>query len=153
MSYVHPTIAERTKIETYFELGFSIRKIAKILDRNPSTIINRNSNYSSENTQEKYQSNKSNCGAKTKLTSKLKDKFQEKLSFKSIYRWIYQGLLSLPLTVLWQKGTRQKPRKIRGNLILELLYLRDLKKLEKEVLLVIGNLIRLFLVIDKPKNA
>ncbi len=40
---------------------------------------------------------------------------QGKLSFKTIYRWIYDGLLEVPLTVLRQKGTRQKPREKRGR--------------------------------------
>ena len=38
MSYVHLTTSERVKIETYLELGFSMRKIAKHLGRQPSTI-------------------------------------------------------------------------------------------------------------------
>lgn len=41
--------------------------------------------------------------------------YQGKLSFKSIYRWIYNGLLEVPLTVLRQKGKRQKPRETRGR--------------------------------------
>ncbi len=34
MSYVHLTISERVKIETYLELGFSVRKIAGRLSVN-----------------------------------------------------------------------------------------------------------------------
>ncbi|WP_394679063.1 helix-turn-helix domain-containing protein [uncultured Exiguobacterium sp.] len=38
MSYVHLTISERVKIEAYLEIGFSMRKIAQYLGRQPSTI-------------------------------------------------------------------------------------------------------------------
>ena len=136
MSYTHLTISERSKIETYLELGYSIRQIADRLKRNPSTIsreLRRHTNYSSEEAQTRYQINKSNCGAKSKLTSELKEVvqkkldetwspeqivgrlYQGKLSFKSIYRWIYNGLLEVPVSVLRQKGKRQKPRETRGR--------------------------------------
>ncbi|MEB2282977.1 helix-turn-helix domain-containing protein, partial [Lysinibacillus xylanilyticus] len=36
MSYTHLTISEGVKIETYLELDYSIRKIAKLLNRQPS---------------------------------------------------------------------------------------------------------------------
>lgn len=39
MSYVHLTILERVKIETYLNLGFSIRKIEGRLGRQPSKIL------------------------------------------------------------------------------------------------------------------
>ncbi|WP_062468887.1 IS30 family transposase, partial [Jeotgalibaca dankookensis] len=72
-------------------------------------------------------------GAKSKLTSEIKEKVQEKLtltwspeqivgrlfqgkiSFKTIYRWLYYGLLQVPLSVLRQKGKRQKPKETRGR--------------------------------------
>ena len=38
MSYNHLAISERSKIETYIELGYSIRQIANRLKRSPSTI-------------------------------------------------------------------------------------------------------------------
>lgn len=136
MSYTHLTITERSKIETYLELGYSIRKIAGFLKRSPSTIsreLNRHEHYSPEKAQNLYQANKSKCGAKSKFTTELKEAVQEKLgktwspeqivgrlypgklSFKSIYRWIYQGLLEVPVTVLRQKGKRQKPCETRGR--------------------------------------
>ncbi|RKQ12324.1 IS30 family transposase [Ureibacillus endophyticus] len=136
MSYTHLTISERSKIETYLELGYSIRQIAKFIKRSPSTIsreLRRHTNCSPEEAQTRYQVNKSKCGAKSKLTHELKEAVQEKLgetwspeqivgrlyqgklSFKSIYRWIYNGLLEVPLTVLRQKGKRQKPRETRGR--------------------------------------
>ena len=136
MSYTHLTITERLKIETYMELGYSIRQIAGFLKRSPSTILrelSRHANYSPEKAQNRYQTNKSKCGAKSKLTTELKEAVQEKLgetwspeqiigrlyqgklSFKSIYRWIYNGLLEVPVTVLRQKGKRQKPRETSGR--------------------------------------
>lgn len=136
MSYTHLTISERSKIETYIELGYSIRQIAERINRNPSTIsreLRRHVNCSPEEAQARYQTKKSNCGAKLKLTPALKEAVQEKLketwspeqiigrlyqgklSFKSIYRWIYNGLLEMPITVLRQKGKRQKPRETRGR--------------------------------------
>nr|WP_235609849.1 MULTISPECIES: helix-turn-helix domain-containing protein [unclassified Exiguobacterium] len=39
MSYVHLTTSARVNIETYLELGFSIRKIANLLECHPSTIL------------------------------------------------------------------------------------------------------------------
>lgn len=136
MSYTHLTISERSKIETYLEFGYSIRQIAKFIKRSPSRIsreLRRHTNCSPEEAQTRYQVNKSKCGAKSKLTHELKEAVQEKLgetwspeqivgrlyqgklSFKSIYRWIYNGLLEVPLTVLRQKGKRQKPRETRGR--------------------------------------
>lgn len=136
MSYTHLTISERSKIETYVELGYSIRAIAKRMHRSPSTIsreLRRHPNCTVEEAQTRYQFNKSKCGAKLKLTTEIKDAVQEKLgetwspeqivgrlyqgklSFKSIYRWIYSGLLEVPITVPRQKGKRQKPRETRGR--------------------------------------
>lgn len=136
MSYTHLTISERSKIETYLELGYSLREIAARLKRSPSTIsreLRRHANCTIEEAQTRYHTNKSNCGAKSKLTPELKEAVQEKLgetwspeqivgrlyqgklSFKSIYRWIYNGLLEVPVTVLRQKGKRQKPRETRGR--------------------------------------
>lgn len=136
MSYTHLTISERSKIETYVELGYSIRAIAKRMHRSPSTIsreLRRHPNCTVEEAQTRYQFNKSKCGAKRKLTDDLKKAVQEKLgktwspeqivgrlyagklSFKSIYRWIYEGLLEIPLTMLQQKGKRRKLRETRGR--------------------------------------
>ena len=136
MSYTHFTIAERSKIETLLDLGFSIRRIAQTLGRAPSSVsreLNRNPNYRCDQAQTRYEKKKANCGAKSKLTPEDKNKIQEKLdltwspeqiagrlfqgklSFKTIYRWIYSGLLQVPLSVLRQKGKRQKPKETRGR--------------------------------------
>ncbi|MER1987255.1 MAG: helix-turn-helix domain-containing protein [Solibacillus sp.] len=75
MSYTQLTISERSKIETYLELGYSIRAIAKPIHRSPSTIsreLRRHQNCTIEEAQTRYQANKSNRGAKLKLTVELK---------------------------------------------------------------------------------
>lgn len=136
MSYVHFTITERSKIEVLLNLGFSIRKIAQKLDRAPSSVsreLKRNPDYQCETAQKRYEQAKTKCGAKTKLNSKTKKVIQEKLnktwspeqivgrlfqgtlSFKTIYRWIYSGILDVPVSVLRQKGKRQKPKEMRGK--------------------------------------
>ena len=51
MCYTHLTTTERVKIETYQELGMSIRSIARRLGRQPSTVsreIRRNPDYVAE---------------------------------------------------------------------------------------------------------
>lgn len=68
MSYTPLTTRERVKIETYLELGMSIRSIARRLGRQPSTVsreIRRNPGYESGRAQERYMKMKANCGAKT----------------------------------------------------------------------------------------
>ncbi|SIN98562.1 transposase, IS30 family [Carnobacterium alterfunditum] len=138
MSYTHFTITERSKIEVYLELKMSIRTIAKKLNRSPSSVsreCQRNPNYQAEKAQTSYNQRKAACGAHSKLTASLKIVIQEKLdqtwsleqisgrllqgslTFKTIYRWIYAGLLDVPLTVLRQKGKRQKPKETRGRFV------------------------------------
>jgi len=41
--------------------------------------------------------------------------FDGKIAFSTIYRWIYSGLIDVPVTVLRQKGKRQKPIETRGR--------------------------------------
>jgi len=136
MSYTHLTTAERVKIETYLELGMSVRSIARRLGRQPSTVsreIRRNPGYTAERAQERYANAKRNCGAKTKLDDMMRQTIIEKLratwspeqivgrlfdgkiAFSTIYRWIYSGLIDVPVTVLRQKGKRQKPIETRGR--------------------------------------
>lgn len=70
MSYPHLTTTERVKIETYLELGMSIRSIARRIGRQPSTVsreIRRNPGYESGRAQRRFEKAKTNCGAKTKL--------------------------------------------------------------------------------------
>ena len=136
MSYIHLTTAERVKIETYLELGMSIRSIARRLGRQPSTVsreIRRNPGYESGRAQERYVKMKANCGAKTKLDEATRQTVIEKLratwspeqivgrlfdgriAFSTIYRWIYSGQIDVPATVLRQKGKRRKPVETRGR--------------------------------------
>lgn len=136
MSYTHFTIIERSKIEVYLELKYSIREIGRKLGRHPSSIsreLKRNPGYQAELAQENYKQMKTNCGAHIKLSPGLKSVLHEKLnhtwspeqivgrlfpdslSFKTIYRWLYAGLLELPLAVLRQKGKRQQPKETRGR--------------------------------------
>ncbi|WP_425603933.1 helix-turn-helix domain-containing protein [Exiguobacterium antarcticum] len=71
MSYVHLTTSERVKIETYLELGFSVRKIAGRLGRQPSTIsreLRRNPHYAASHANQRYVERKKKCGARAKFT-------------------------------------------------------------------------------------
>ncbi|WP_214755164.1 IS30 family transposase [Exiguobacterium sp. s16] len=136
MSYTHLTTTERVKIETYLELGMSIRSIARRLGRHPSTVsreVKRNPGYESGRAQQRYVKKKANCGAKTKLDEATRRTITEKLwatwspeqivgrlfdgeiAFSTIYRWIYSGLIDVPTSVLRQKGKRQKPVETRGR--------------------------------------
>ncbi|WP_270811141.1 IS30 family transposase [Exiguobacterium sp. CinTr1] len=137
MSYIHLTTTERVKIETYLELGMSIRSIARRLGRQPSTVsreIRRDPDYVAERVQKRYEKARTNCGAKTKLEDTMRRTIVEKLratwspeqivgrlytgkiAFSTIYRWIYAGRIDVPVTVLRQKGKRQKPTETRGRI-------------------------------------
>ena len=78
MNYTHLNMEERTVISQLHVSGFSIREIARQIDRNPSTIsreLKRNScktgmhhcisRYNPATAQRKYLSNKRNCGRRT----------------------------------------------------------------------------------------
>ncbi|MBR2078267.1 MAG: helix-turn-helix domain-containing protein [Exiguobacterium sp.] len=81
MSYTPLTPTERVKIETYLELGMSIRSIARRLGQ-PSTVsreIRRNPDYMAERAQKRYEKAKTNCGAKTKLDDTMRRTIVEKL--------------------------------------------------------------------------
>ncbi len=105
MSYVHLTTSERVKIETYLELGFSIRKIAGRLGRQPSTIsreLKRNPHYDSSHADKHYVERKKKCGARTKFTIE-----KEFASSKSYER---PGPLNrLPDDYSKTKGSRSRP--------------------------------------------
>lgn len=139
MSYTHFTITERSKIEVYLELGYSIRQIGRKLGGHSSSVsreLKRNPDYQAERAQENYKQRKANCGAYIKLTPSLKSVLQEKLnhtwsleqivgslfpyslSFKTIYRWLVYRLVGTAIgsLVLRQKGKSQPPKEIRGRL-------------------------------------
>ena len=74
--YTHLSIEERERSRSLFESGSSIRAIARILGRSPSTIsreFKRNSyangSYAAHHAQKKYTKRKSNCGMKPILES------------------------------------------------------------------------------------
>ena len=75
MNYRHITINERCCIANFLELGWSIRKIAKHLNRNASTIsreIRRNyfnRRYLAHVANETYLNNRMNCGSKGKSSN------------------------------------------------------------------------------------
>ena len=80
MSYLHFTLKERIKIEIFYEMGYSNRKIAGILGRSHTSVsreIKRNvdlkSKYKAENAHKNYQINKSKCGRKGKFTKELSE--------------------------------------------------------------------------------
>ena len=101
MNYKHLTINERVVISQLKSSGYSIRKIAKFLDRSPSTIsreLKRNSIqkgkkkpkafYSAAIAQDKYIAHKSKCGRKCidkeSLVSYLKEKIEDHWSPEQI---------------------------------------------------------------------
>ena len=119
--YTHLTIDEREQLFLLHYQGNSIRMIAKVLKRNPSTIsreLARNTekeSYSPSIAQSKYTKRKSNCGRKlllenTQLKTLIKklflneqwspeqiaarlklEKSTHTISFNTIYRAIYRG--------------------------------------------------------------
>ena len=140
MSYLHLTIYERSSIETLRKENYSMRAIAKHLNRSVSTIsreIKRHmteEGYSAPTAQTQYKANKRRCGRPLTLTKTLSKFIQHYLklhwspeqivgrllsnqvSFKSIYRWINSNLLKVNmLPYLRQKGKRQCPKETRGR--------------------------------------
>ena len=75
MNYKHITTNERCCIANFLSLGLSLRKIAKHLNRNISTIsreVKRNSTngkYLAHIACENYAKNRKNCGAKGKSSN------------------------------------------------------------------------------------
>lgn len=140
MSYIHLTITERARIEVLKNENYSLRDIARILNRSVSTISREvrrnkiNDNYNAESAQSNYKSKRNHCGRRIKLNSDLREKiiyylkqhwspeqiagrlFLGELSFKTIYRWINSKLLNFNvLTYLRQKGKRQRSKETRGK--------------------------------------
>ncbi|CAM3122528.1 helix-turn-helix domain-containing protein [Staphylococcus argensis] len=77
MSYLHLTIYERSRIETLRKENYSIKAIAKHLNRSVSTIsreIKRNmmeEGYSAPTAQTQYKANKRRCDRPLKLNETL----------------------------------------------------------------------------------
>jgi len=142
MNYKHLTIEERCCIRKFYNEGKSLREIAKLIDRNVSTIsreIMRNKSlmnckaaYYPFTAQRKYGFRRSFCHRGMFGNEALIEYIEEKLnstwspeqiantecdlklpSFKTIYRWIYAGyLVKGNVKVLRKKG---KTRKRLGN--------------------------------------
>ena len=83
MNYKHITTNERCCIANFLSLGLSLRKIAKHLNRNVSTIsreVKRNSTngkYLAHIACENYAKNRKNCGAKGKSSNPTLIKYIE----------------------------------------------------------------------------
>lgn len=132
MSYHHFTTYERGKLEELLLLGYSIRQIARRLERHHSSIareISRNSpesGYSPEQAQHNYELRRQQAKPKGKITTQLIELISEKLlatwspeqiantimlgkvSFKTIYTWLYAGLLpKVDSSNLRHKGKRK----------------------------------------------
>lgn len=139
MSYNHFTTFERSRIEVLRKSGKTTREIGEELSRHHSSIareLKRNSLdiYIAEEAHDSYQYRRKDCKPKGKISTKLVSEIENaleltwspeqiastilkgKVSFKTIYRWLYLGLISKgDLTLLRQKGKRQKPRETRGR--------------------------------------
>ncbi|MGT2937742.1 IS30 family transposase [Streptococcus caprae] len=140
MSYLHLTITERIKIETYLELGLKPCQIANKLGVHKSTISRElrrcQTSYSADLAQKQYDQMAKQKGRKSCLTPELKEEIKKGLNaswspeqicgryrlehqpmvaFKTIYNWLYAGLIQLDLSVLRRKGKSRQPRETRGK--------------------------------------
>ncbi|PTE68238.1 IS30 family transposase [Staphylococcus devriesei] len=140
MSYNHLTLTERARIEVLLQENYSLRSIARKLNRAVSTIsrkVNRNhsnQSYQAESAQKNYERKRHHCGRPSLFTSELGSiikyylkchwspeqivgrLFQNQISFKTIYRWINLNILDFEITsYLRQKGKRQRPKETRGK--------------------------------------
>lgn len=138
MSYYHLTTFERGKLESYHKLGWSTRKIGKALDRHHSTIARElernqvNQSYDAEEGQTLYTQRRKACKPHGKWSEEIEQHLTSRLtltwspeqiagreglvSFKTIYRWLNTGKLAKgDLTLLRQKGKRQRPQETRGR--------------------------------------
>lgn len=134
MNYTHLTINERACLRVYYLQGKSYREIAKLLDRNVSTIsreIRRNYHrmyvnytYYPDSAQNKYERRRRYCHrgmfGNKEVVKYIEDKLaltwspeqianypcELKLpSFKTIYRWLYEGYIPKGnLKLLRRKG-------------------------------------------------
>lgn len=140
MSYKHITINERCCIVEYLNLGWSLSKIAKELNRNKWSISreikrnNLNGRYKAHVAQDKYENRRVKCKPHGKIANvSLVNYVQEKLnnhwspeqisgrlklefnkqiiSFSTIYSWLYKGILEhCSVDLLRRKGKLLKPR-------------------------------------------
>lgn len=142
MSYTHLTMFERSQLEIYRGLGWSLRQIGRAIHRHPSTIgreIQRNQTqdqaaYCSQTSHLSYRQRRLACRLRGKWKPEIQEMIEAKLqltwspeqivgrlfsgrlSTKTIYNWLYHGFLEkVTLQVLRQKGKRQLPKETRGR--------------------------------------
>ena len=145
MSYKHITINKRCCIVEYLNLGWSLSKIAKELNRNKSSISreikrnNLNGIYKSHIAQDKYENRRVKCKPHGKIANtSLVNYVQEKLnnhwspeqisghirlefnkqiiSFSTIYSWLYKGIWEyFSVELLRRNGKSLKPIETRGK--------------------------------------
>ena len=139
--YTHFTIEEREKARCLLEQGLSIRAIARILRRAPSSVSReiqrnqyKNGNYAAHHAQRLYEKRKKHCGRMPKLYDETikayvlermelrwtpeqicaRAKFEKQpflLSFVTIYRAIDNGVLPRQLKKIMRFKWKYKKRK------------------------------------------
>ena len=159
MNYNHLTINERACVYQFKQMGLSIRRIAKALDRSPSTIsreLRRNNcgyryKYLPHIAQEKYNKRRINCHRKIIMDYKVVEYIEDKIllhwspdqivnrneslkptlpSLSTIYRWINLGyIIKGDKTKLRRKGKFKRPAETRGRFNIG----KTIKKRPKEV--------------------
>ncbi|ORI59083.1 IS30 family transposase, partial [Leuconostoc mesenteroides subsp. cremoris] len=118
---------ERTVIQTLLELNFSIRGIARFLNRSPATIsveIRQVTPYNAKQAHQLALAKRHICGRHSTLTADIAVFLNQHIGvlkwspetaahvldipFKNIYNWINHGLLKVKCSDLPDKGIRQK---------------------------------------------
>lgn len=118
---------ERTVIQTLLELNFSIRGIARFLNRSPATISGEIRQVTPHNAKQAHQLALAKChirGRHSTLTADIAVFLNQQIGvlkwspetaahvldipFKNIYTWINHGLLKVKYSDLPDKGIRQK---------------------------------------------
>ena len=145
MNYHHLTIEERCCIRKFYNDGLSLRKIAQLIGRSPSTVsreIHRNKTYMNvkpayypHTAQKKYLLRRSYCHRGTFHSQEVISYIEEKLqatwspeqiasspapvpvpSWRTIYRWLYDRyLLNGNTKVLRRKGRSRGIKETRGK--------------------------------------
>lgn len=160
--YTHFTIEEREKSRVMFEKGFSIRAIAKELNRSPSSVkreFERNSNkdgtYSANAAEKRYRQRRKSCGRKPMLVSdspmkdyvihRLEQQWSpeeisgrakvEKKEFSISYNTIYRAVAAGYIPKTYRKNFRLKHIKNRKR-----------KKDDKR-----GNIADRVMIADRPE--
>lgn len=159
MNYTHLTIEERACIYQFKNLGMSLRKIAKAINRNVSSIsreLKRNNcgrryPYYPTSAQEKYKIRRLNCHRKTIINRSVKEYIEEKIEltwspeqivnyegskqynlpcFSTIYRWINKGyIIEGTKSKLRRKGKMSGIKETRGKFNVG----KTIKKRPKEI--------------------